>query len=89
MLTMTSAMDRAERQYGLRIAITDGEGDFTSAEHVERVRRAAGMLGELGIKPGTRFGVISENSYRYMELLHAGYWSVAIPVPINHRLAPP
>ena len=89
MLTMTSALDRAERQYGLRIAITDGEGDFTWAEHVERVRRAAGMLGELGIKPGTRFGVISENSYRYMELLHAGYWSGAIPVPINHRLAPP
>ncbi len=89
MLTMSSALDRAERQYGQRIAITDAEGDFTWADHVQRVRRAAGMLGSLGIKPGMRFGIIAENSYRYMELLHAGFWSGAIPVPINHRLAPP
>jgi long-chain acyl-CoA synthetase len=89
MLTMTSALDRAERQYGKRLAIADDEGDFTWAEHMGRVRSAAGMLSELGIKPGMRFGIISENSYRYMELVHAGYWSGAIPVPINHRLAPP
>lgn len=89
MLTMTSALDRAERQYGDRVAITDGKRDFTWAEHIGRVRQAANMLGELGIKAGVRFAVICENSYRYMELLHAGYWSGAIPVPINHRLAPP
>jgi long-chain acyl-CoA synthetase len=89
MLTMTSALDRAERQYGDRIAIVDDERNFTWAEHVGRVRKAAGMLGELGIEAGQRIGVICENSYRYMELLHAGYWCGAIPVPINHRLAPP
>ena len=50
MLTMTSALDRAERQYGDRVAITDGKRDFTWAEHIGRVRQAANMLGELGIK---------------------------------------
>ncbi|MEE2761781.1 MAG: AMP-binding protein [Pseudomonadota bacterium] len=89
MLTMTSALERAERQFGNRTAVI-GEVDETSwAEHVARVRRGAGMLAGLGIEAGGRFGIICENAFRYMELLHAGYWGGAIPVPINHRLAPP
>ena len=56
MLTMTSALDRAERQYGLRLAITDAEGDFTWGQHVDRVRRAAGMLASGPLLPSTRRG---------------------------------
>ncbi|NQV57323.1 MAG: AMP-binding protein [Rhodospirillales bacterium] len=89
MLTMTSALDRAERQFAARAAIIDRERNFTWGQHIERVSQAAGMLAGLGLGAGERFGVICENSYRYMELLHAGYWAGVIPVPINHRLAPP
>lgn len=89
MLTMTSALDRAERQYADRIAVVDLERNFSWAEHIQRIRRASGLFAGLGIEAGQRFGIICENSYRYMELLHAGYWCGVIPVPINHRLAPP
>ena len=32
--------------------------------------------------------VISEQ-LRYAEVICAGYWMGAVPVPINHRFAPP
>ncbi len=56
---------------------------------MERVAKGADALQKLGVGKGDRFGIIAANQFRYMEMLHAGYWAGAIPVPINHRLAPP
>jgi long-chain acyl-CoA synthetase len=84
---MGSALDRCARLYGHRPAIIDREGRFSWHEHLERVRRAAGHLQRLGLRPGDRFGIVSRNTFRLAELLHAGYWSGLIPVPINTRLA--
>ena len=89
MLTMLSALDNALRLHGDQPAIVDEEQNFTWFEHVARVAKAAGLLAELGVHPGDRFGIICENSFRYTELIHAGYWGGAIAVPINHRLAVP
>ena len=89
MLTHLSALDRVVRLNGDRPAIIDREQNFTWSEHIERVSRVAGFLSGLNVGPGDRFGIICENAFRYTELLHAGYWGGAIPVPINHRLAPP
>ena len=89
MLTLPSALDRTVRLYGHRPAIVDAERNYTWAEHAERVARAAGALAGLGIGAGDRFSIISQNSYRQVELLHAGYWMGAVPVPINFRLAVP
>ena len=89
MMTPLSALDRVVRLHGNRPAIIDEEQNFTWAEHIYRISRIAGFLLKLGVRPGDRFGIICENSFRYTELLHAGYWGGAIPVPINHRLAPP
>lgn len=89
MLTMVSALERAQRLYGARPAIIDREGKFTWSEFFDRVTRAAGVLRELGIGPGDRFGILCRNSFRHAEIIHAGYWMGAIPVPINYRLAPP
>ena len=89
MLTMTSILDRADRSFGLRTAIADARSNQTWAEHVSRVRRAASVLLSHGLTPGDRFAVIGLNSHLYSEILHAGYWAGLIPVPINHRLAPP
>jgi len=61
----------------------------TWRDHVDRVARLARGLGELGIVPGSRFAIIAPNSVGQAELIHAGYWLGAIPVPINFRLAPP
>jgi long-chain acyl-CoA synthetase len=89
MLTMTSTLERAARMFGARSAIADARTNATWAEHVNRVRRAAAILRSHGLKPGDRFAVMGLNSHLYSEILHAGYWAGLIPVPINHRLAPP
>jgi len=89
MLTMSSALDRALRCYPNKPAIVDAEGRWSWAGHIDRVRRAAGVLQARGVRPGDRFGILSRNTFRHCELIHAGYWMGAIPVPVNVRLAPP
>lgn len=86
---MATALARAARLYPRRVAVLDREGDRTWAEYVERVARAAGVLAGLGVAPGERFAIIGRNSFRHAELINAGYWLGAIPVPVNIRLAPP
>ena len=88
MLTMVSAMDRARRLYGARPAVVDDEGTFTWGEFVDRARRAASVLTGLGLGEGDRYAILSRNTFRNAELMHAGYWSGRIPVPVNVRLAP-
>jgi long-chain acyl-CoA synthetase len=89
MFTLTSALDQARRLHALRTAIVDDAGRFTWAETAGRIARAAAVLGALGVRRGERFGVLCRNSFRHFELLHAGYWMGAVPVPVNYRLAPP
>ena len=89
MLTMSSALDRCRRLYGDRRAIVDSEGTWTWTEHLARIARVASVLKAHGVKPGERFGILSRNMFRHCELLHAGYWMGAVPVPVNIRLAAP
>lgn len=89
MLTMRSALERAQRLYGANTAIIDAERRFTWSEHMDRVVRLATVLEDNGIGKGDRFGVICRNTWRHCELLHAGYWNGSVPVPVNYRLAPP
>jgi long-chain acyl-CoA synthetase len=88
-LTMASALQRCERLFSSRPAVIDSEGTFTWAEHLGRVKRAGGMLHSMGIAPGERFAIISRNTFRHFEMIHAGYWTGLVPVPINTRLAAP
>ena len=89
MLTMRSALERAERLFGANTAIIDAEARFTWSEHMERVKRLAGVLQDNGIGKGDRFGIVCRNTWRHCELIHAGYWNGSVPVPVNYRLAPP
>lgn len=89
MQTMAYLLKRARRLYGGRTAVIDGDWSKTWTEYVDRIARAAGVLKSLGINCGDRFGIISHNSFRQSELVNAGYWLGAVPVPVNYRLAPP
>ncbi|MCK5621553.1 MAG: acyl--CoA ligase, partial [Alphaproteobacteria bacterium] len=89
MLTLGSNLDRTVRLFCDRTAILESEDRFTWEEFADRVRRCAGMLCELGLRPGDRFGIICRNSFRNAELMHGGYWAGLVPVPVNYRLAPP
>lgn len=89
LLTMATVLKRAQALYGDRTAILDREGNLAWSGYVDRITRAAGVLSELGLQRGQRFGILSHNSFRQAELINSGYWSGVIPVPINYRLAPP
>jgi long-chain acyl-CoA synthetase len=89
MLTLPSLLQRTVRLYGARTAIRDAEGDLTWTAYIDRIARAARVLSSLGVGPGQRFGILCRNCVRHAELIYAGYWSGAIPVPLNYRLAPP
>ena len=89
MLTLVSAMDRARRLYGARTAIIDREATFTWSEFLDRVARAATVLHSHGMRPGDRYAILSRNTFRNAEIVHAGYWMGAVPVPVNIRLAAP
>jgi acyl-CoA synthetase (AMP-forming)/AMP-acid ligase II len=89
MQTLTSALDRARRLHGGRLAVIDRERTFTWTEFCDRVARAAAVLEGLGVKRGDRYALLCRNTFRSNELLYAGYWLGAVPVPINYRLAPP
>jgi long-chain acyl-CoA synthetase len=89
MQTLATILERAARLYGKRTAVIDGNWRCTWSEYLERISRAAGVLTGRGVGSGDRFGIISHNSYPMAELINAGYWLGAVPVPINYRLAPP
>lgn len=88
-MSLASALDRTVRLYGRRPAIIEPDRTYTWAEFGDRVARAATVLANLGVRQGGRFGILALNSFRQAELMHAGYWMGAIPVPVNTRLAPP
>tara|TARA_B100000686_G_scaffold319330_1_gene369963 strand:- start:237 stop:1784 length:1548 start_codon:yes stop_codon:yes gene_type:complete len=88
MLTMRSALKRAARLFGKNTAIIDAEWKCNWSEHMDRVMRLSGLLEQLEINKGDRFAIISRNTWRHCELLHAGYWNGSVPVPVNYRLAP-
>lgn len=88
-MSLASALDRTVRLYGRRPAIIEPDRVYTWAEFGNRVARAASVLANLGVKRGERFGILALNGFRQAELMHAGYWMGAIPVPVNTRLAPP
>ena len=88
MLTMPSVLQRTARMFGSNIAIRDAEGDLSWATYLGRIARAAGMLQTLGLRPGERYAILCRNCVRQAELIYAGYWLGAVPVPINYRLAP-
>ncbi|WP_455211762.1 class I adenylate-forming enzyme family protein [Kaarinaea lacus] len=89
MLTLSSVLTRTVRMCGECTAITDAQTRLSWNEFGQRVSKAATVLQSLGVRPSQRFGIISHNSYRNAELMQAGYWMGAVPVPVNFRLAPP
>lgn len=89
MFTLTTALDHARRLHRKRTAIVDEAGCSSWGDTVERIARAAAVLASLGVQRGERYAVLARNTFRHFELLHAGYWMGAVPVPINYRLAPP
>jgi acyl-CoA synthetase (AMP-forming)/AMP-acid ligase II len=94
-LTVSDFLDRAVTAFGTSTAIVDEPDQpagpvptTTYREFGERVRAWQAGLDALGVGPGARVAVVSHNSARLMELLHAVPGTGRICVPINFRLRP-
>lgn len=89
MHTLGEALAHAGERFTKRRAIVGPQAQRTWDQTLGRIARAAGALQALGVRQGERFGLICRNDARQFELIHAGYWTGSVPVPINFRLAPP
>ena len=69
-------------------AVFDHGFSLTWGEFARRIAKLGGVLRQSGINQGDRFAIIALNSWRQAEVVHAGQWIGAIPVPVNFRLAP-
>jgi len=95
-LTVNDFLRRAELVYGDRIGVVDEPdqpapswGEMTWRQVGERARAQAAGLDALGIAPGERVAVVSQNSARLFTSFFGVSGSGRILVPINFRLAPP
>ena len=95
-LTVNDFLRRAELVYADRIGVVDEPdqpapswGELTWAQVAERARAQAAGLDALGIAPGERVAVVSQNSARLLTSFFGVSGSGRILVPINFRLAPP
>ena len=79
------------RRFPDRVAIIDlyggEERKITYAQLDERADRAAGLVRQLGVKPGERVGMIIGNRVEFLEIFFGAMRAGAIPVAINTRLA--
>ena len=69
-------------------AVIDSRSSLTWGEFVRRISKLGRVLNRSGINRGDRFGILALNSWRQAEVILAGQWVGATPVPINFRLAP-
>ena len=74
-----------------KVAIIDlyggTERQVTYAQLDERADRVAGLVRQLGVKPGERVGMIIGNRIEFLEIFFGAMRAGAIPVAINTRLA--
>jgi acyl-CoA synthetase (AMP-forming)/AMP-acid ligase II len=93
-LTTADFLYRAELVYGDRPGMVDEPGaadslgTVTYAQMARRARAIGAGLDEKGIGRGERVAVVSQNSARLLELLHAVPQTGRVLVPVNFRLRP-
>ncbi|ETA04660.1 MULTISPECIES: AMP-binding protein [Gordonia] len=87
-LTPVSYLERAAVVHGHRIAVVDGPVRRTYADLLQRCRRQAGLLTELGVEPGDRVAVLAPNSAMLLEAHYGVAMAGGVLVALNTRLAP-
>jgi long-chain acyl-CoA synthetase len=84
---LSTLLGRAAEAWGERCALLHDGGEISYAQLEERSRRAAGLLRDLGVRPGDRVGLQLPNSPAFVTLYFAVLRLGAIVVPQN-PLAP-
>jgi fatty-acyl-CoA synthase len=87
-LTPLDFMRRAGKLYGHRLAVVDGDLQFTYAQFQDRCDRWTAGLAKLGVGKGDRVATLCPNTHQHLEQFHAIPQRGAVIVPMNYRLAP-
>ncbi|MFB6888249.1 AMP-binding protein [Kitasatospora sp. NPDC056327] len=92
-LSVMDFLDRAELVYGDRVGIVDEPvqpaeswGDLTYRRVAELARAQAAGLDRLGVGPGERVAVVSQNSARLLTSMFGVSGHGRVLVPVNFRL---
>lgn len=84
-MLVTHGLRRAARQAPDEVAYEFEGATVTWRGFEERVARAASGLTVLGVKPGDRIAVMSENTQAFLEVLLASSWCGAVLACMNSR----
>ena len=85
-LTPVSFLRRSATVFPERLAIVDGETRLSYRDMYDRVRRQAGMLRALSVKPGDRVAVLAPNARMLLEAHYGVPMAGAVLVALNTRL---
>ena len=87
-MRLTQGLCRAVAVKPDGVATIDGDRVRTWRQVGDRVARFAAALTALGVAPGDRVAVLSQNCDRFLEVYFAVFWAGAVIVPLNTRLTP-
>ena len=82
-VTFGDVYRRNAERYPDRTAFAVEGKRVTHADYLRRVERLAGGLANLGVKPGDRIGILSQNCLEMVELIGATALLGAILLPVN------
>lgn len=85
-LTPIRFLYRAERQFGPKTAVVDGEQRWTYRQFGERCRRLARLLSAWNLKPHSRVAYLSHNTHHLLEAYFGVLLAGGILLPLNIRL---
>jgi fatty-acyl-CoA synthase len=85
-LTPTAYLDRSACVYADRIAVVEGERQWTYAEFADRCLRQAGMLTAIGLEPGDRVAVLAPNTHVMLESHYGVLYAGMVLTALNTRL---
>jgi long-chain acyl-CoA synthetase len=77
---------RATRLFSGRVAIVEGDVELTHGELEQRIRRAAGLVRSLGVRPGEPVLLLLPNDWRFAEALLGAIRAGAVATPMNTKL---
>src|ERR1051325_10793389 len=85
-LSPVSFLLRAARVYGARVAVIHGERRYTYAQFLDRARRLASALAQVGVGKGDTVAIMAPNIPEMLEAHYAVPMLGAVLCSINIRL---
>ena len=87
MMLIGDIIRREAKIRGSKLAIVDGDKEYSYREVNRRANRLANALLEMGVVPGDKIAFMGNNSHHFVEFYFAVAKTGAIAVPINARFS--